>query len=108
MSTAIHADPTPMHADADGVIRIGTTRVTLDTLFAAYCDGASAEEIHLRYESVSLADVHAVIAYCLRHREEIDAYLLDRITEMIAVRKRVEARQGVQAIRERLTKRNVP
>jgi len=35
MSTAIHADPTPMRADADGVIRIGTTRVTLDTLFAA-------------------------------------------------------------------------
>ena len=105
MSTAIHADPTPMRADADGVIRVGTTRVTLDTLYAAYCDGATAEEIHLRYESVPLADVHAVIAYCLRHRDEIDVYLSDRITEASAVRERVEARQGVQAIRERLMKR---
>lgn len=108
MSIAIHTDPIPMRADADGVIRIGTTRVTLDTLFAAYRDGATAEEIHLRYESVPLADVHAVIAYCLRHRDEIDVYLSDRRTEAIAVRERVESRQGVQAIRERLSKRNVP
>ncbi len=31
--------------DADDVIRVGGTRVTLDTVVGAYRDGASAEEI---------------------------------------------------------------
>lgn len=103
--TAIHTDPAPLRADAAGVLRVGGTRVTLDTVVHAYHDGASAEEITLRYDSLTLADVHAVLAYYLRHRAELDDYLAARRTAAAEVRRRVEARQGVQAVRERLTAR---
>jgi len=58
----------PIETDADGVIRVGKTRVTLDTLITAFNDGATAEEIAQQYPAVSLADVYAVIAYYLKRR----------------------------------------
>jgi uncharacterized protein (DUF433 family) len=105
MAPTVHADPAPLRLDSSGVLRVGNTRVTLDTVVRAYQDGASAEEIVLRYDSLGLAEVHAVIAYYLRHTEEIDDYLSRRASEAAEVRKQVEARQGVQAVRTRLQNR---
>ena len=61
--------------DPDDVIRVGGTRVTLDTVVGAYRDGASAEEIARRYPSLDLADIHAVIGHYLHHRTQVEAYL---------------------------------
>src|SRR6476660_8240361 len=102
MSTTIHADPAPLRSDAAGVLRVANTRVTLDTVWAAYRDGASPEEIAVRYDSLALADVHAVIAYCLRHPADVEAYLAARRAAAEEARARVQARQGVQAVRARL------
>jgi uncharacterized protein (DUF433 family) len=35
----------PIQVDANGVARVGGTRVTLDTVIAAFSEGATAEEI---------------------------------------------------------------
>jgi hypothetical protein len=35
----------PLHTDADGVVRVAGTRVTLDTVVGAFEAGATAEEI---------------------------------------------------------------
>jgi hypothetical protein len=35
----------PIHTDGDGVVRVAGTRVTLDTIVAAFDAGATAEEI---------------------------------------------------------------
>jgi hypothetical protein len=35
----------PIHTDADGVVRVAGTRVTLDTIVVAFEAGATAEEI---------------------------------------------------------------
>jgi uncharacterized protein (DUF433 family) len=104
----VHTDPAPLRVDSSGVLRVGNTRVTLDTIVRAYQDGASAEEIVLRYDSLGLAEVHAVIAYYLRHRGEIDTYLSRRVEYATEIRRQVEARQGVQAVRERLLRRIPP
>ena len=53
----------PLTTDDDGVIRVGGTRVTLDTLIAAFTEGATAEEIAQQYPSVRLADIYSVIGY---------------------------------------------
>jgi hypothetical protein len=50
----IETEPIPLEADADGVVRVGGTRVTLDTVVAAFKDGATAEEIVYQYPSLSL------------------------------------------------------
>jgi len=81
MSLAIAPERLPLAEDADGVMRVGGTRVTLDTVVGAFNDGASAEDIASMYPSLDLADVYAVIAYYLRRRAEVDAYLRRREEE---------------------------
>jgi uncharacterized protein (DUF433 family) len=71
----------PIHTDADGVVRVARTRVTLDTIVGAFESGATAEEIAQQYSSVPLVDVYSVITYYLRHKPEVDTYLKKREDE---------------------------
>ncbi len=100
------SQPPPLHVDSDGVARIADTRVTLDTVVAAYEQGASAEEIAQAYDSLSLADVHAVISHYLRHRSEVESYLSERADAAEAVRQEVMARRPQGDIRSRLEARS--
>jgi uncharacterized protein (DUF433 family) len=63
MSLIIIDTPIPLKTDVDGVVRVGNTRVTLDTVIIAFKEGATAEEIVSQYPSLLLADVYAVIGY---------------------------------------------
>lgn len=56
MTLAIVAEAAPLQANEDGVILVGKTRVTLDTVVAVFNQGATAEEIVYRYPSLNLAD----------------------------------------------------
>src|SRR5262245_39737600 len=105
MTLSLAAEPVPLRLDADGVARIGGTRVTLDTVVAAFRDGATAEEIAQRYSTRDPGDVDAVIAYVLRHRPEVDAYLEERRRQREAVRVENEARFDPTGIRDRLLAR---
>lgn len=51
------------------------TRVSLDSIVQAYWDGRLPEAIADDFPSFSLEKVHGAIAYYLRNRVEIDAYL---------------------------------
>ena len=105
MSTATFVEPATIRPDADGVLRVGPSRLSVDAVVRAYNEGASPEEIHMRFDSVSLADIHSVIAYYLRHTGEIEDYLARREELAKEVRKKIEERHGIQNIRERLEKR---
>jgi len=101
----IATEPVPLEADADGVVRVGETRVTLDTVVAAFKDGATAEEIVYQYASLGLADVYAVIAYYLQSQAQVEAYLRRRQGQADQVRQENEARFKPRGIRERLIAR---
>jgi hypothetical protein len=45
MTFSIVTEKVPLELDADGVIRVRKTRVTIDTVISAFLDGATAEEI---------------------------------------------------------------
>jgi uncharacterized protein (DUF433 family) len=92
----------PLESDAEGVIRVGKTRVTLDTIVTAFTDGATAEEIVQQYPSVLLADVYSVIGYYLRRRAEVEAYLKRRQQQAAEIRQQNETRFDPAGIRERL------
>jgi uncharacterized protein (DUF433 family) len=77
MTLTVAPETIPLTKDADGVIRVGNTRVTLDTVITAFLEGATPEEIVHQYPSLDLTDVYAVITYYLRRRAEVDAYLQD-------------------------------
>jgi uncharacterized protein (DUF433 family) len=95
----------PIHTDTDGVVRVAATRVTLDTIVAAFDAGATAEEIAQQYPTVPLVDVYSVITYYLRHKPEVDAYLKEREVLAEQVREEVERRFPSTGIRERLLAR---
>ena len=95
----------PLATDADGVVRIGGTRVTLDTVVAAFDDGATAEEIVHQYPALQLADVYAVITYYLRQRPEVEVYLRQRRQQANDSRQQNEIRFDPTGVRERLLAR---
>jgi len=103
---AIASEPSSLRTDAHGVVRVGNTRVPIDTVIYYFLAGCSPEEIVDRFDTLDLADVHATIGYYLRHREEVDRYLeeLERYAEKVSAL--VEARQGDSRFtRERLLAR---
>ena len=105
MSLGLAAEPMPFTTDADGVVRIGGTRVTLDTLVEAFAEGLTAEAIVEQYPSLPLGDVYIALGYCLRHKEQVDAYLQTRRQQAIQVRQQNEARFNPLGIRDRLLAR---
>ena len=105
MTLATDTEIVPLHKDEKGVIRVGGTRVTLDTIIAAFVEGATAEEIGQQYPSLHLADIYYVIGYYLRHPAEIEAYLRQRKVQSDTVREENEARFDPQGVRDRLLAR---
>lgn len=95
----------PMKIDRDGVIRIGGTRVRLDTVIFAFSEGYTVEEIVSQYPSLKLADVYAVIAYYLNNRITIDEYVTERIEATTTLRQEIEATPEYQQFRQRLLAR---
>ncbi len=106
MALVIAAEPVPLETDAEGVARVGGTRVTLDTIVEAFLDGETAEEIAQQYPSVRLADVYAIIAFFLRRRAEVDRYLQERQRRARTVRAENEGRFDPAGLRERLLARH--
>ncbi|MEG3850584.1 DUF433 domain-containing protein [Microcoleus sp. herbarium19] len=99
------AEPIPLVADAHGVIRVGRTRVTLDTVITAFLEGGTAEEIREQYPSLQLSDIYVAIGYYLRHQSEVDAYLMERQRLAAEVQQEAERRFNPVGIRDRLLAR---
>ena len=105
MVLLIESEPIPLELDANGVVRVGGTRITLDTIVAAFSQGATAEEITHQYPTLNLADVYTVIAYYLRRREEVESYLQHWQKEADNIRKQNESRFDPNGVRDRLLAR---
>jgi uncharacterized protein (DUF433 family) len=98
----------PLAMSSDGVIYVGGSRVTLDSVLAAFNNGSTAEEIVQQFPALALADVYAVLAYYLRRQAEIDEYLRERQATAEQVRRDNEARFDPHGVRARLLARRTP
>lgn len=105
MSIEIKPQPAPLQVDADGIVRVGGTRVTLDSVVAAFSGGATAEQIVQQFPTLALADVYAAIAYYLHSPEEAERYLELRHEQATETRVANEARFDPQGLRDRLVAR---
>ena len=105
MSLVIEAPPVPLRTDEHGVLRVGKSRVPLDTVVYAFNQGASAEEIVMSYPTLELGDVYAVVNYYLHNRTDVDAYLSQRETEAARIKEENEKRFPQNGIRVRLLAR---
>lgn len=95
----------PFHTDPGGVVRVGRSRVTLDSVVHSFNQGATAEDIAQQYPALTLADVYSAIAYYLHFRAEVDAYLAQRQEETASIQQQNEARFDPTGVRQRLLAR---
>ena len=105
MSLATATLATPFTTDEHGVIRIGTSRVALERIVHAFDAGASAEEIVESYPTVELGDVYATIAFILKSRPEIDAYMAESEAEAERIQREWEASYPTSELRRRIRER---
>src|SRR5271163_1879512 len=88
---SLDAEFPPLRVDNGGAVRVGKSRVSLDLVVEQYENGMTPEDMVRAYDTLVLADVHAVVAYYLRHRDEVRAYLKQRAEEAEALRAKIEA-----------------
>jgi uncharacterized protein (DUF433 family) len=110
----LHPEPPPLRVDEGGVVRVGKSRISLDLIVEQYENGMTPEDMVRAYDTLDLADVYAVIAYYLRHKDEVQSYLKRREEDAGALRAKIEAehprvtRQELIARREANEKANAP
>lgn len=81
----------PLTKDAYGAIRVGGTRVTLDSIIYAFQRGETPDEIADGFSVLDKADIYYVIGYYLSHRNEVDAYMAEGERQADALRQQWEA-----------------
>ncbi len=99
--------PASLRIDERDVVRVGKTRVTLETVLTAFKQGHSAEEIVHKYPALNVNEVKETIEYYLSNREEVDAYLEQIEKRSEALRQHLEARYPTDLLRERLRTQRV-
>lgn len=102
----LHADLPPLRMDERGAVRVGNSRISLDLVVEQYENGMTSEDMVRAYDTLVLADVHAVIAYFLRHRDEVRGYLKRREEEAAALRTKIEAERPRVTREELLARRS--
>jgi len=74
VTVPILAEAPPIR-EAGGALRVGQTAVTLESVVWAFQQGSTPEDIVDQFPTLAIDHVYAVIAYYLRHRDEVDRYL---------------------------------
>jgi uncharacterized protein (DUF433 family) len=106
MTNSFQPDPVPLRDDGRGGLRVGECLFPLDVLLREYEQGADPESMVHAYPVLELPDVYAVIAYYLRHKDELDAYCKRREAEAAELRQKIEATQmGQDSLRAKLLAR---
>lgn len=74
-ATQIYTHITKQPGVCGGKAAIDQTRVRVNNVVCIVRDGGTVEDVIVAYPQLTLAQVHAALAYYYDHREEIDAEL---------------------------------
>lgn len=102
MTVSISTSEFRYNLTAAGVMRVGSTRVSIDSVIHAFKQGYSPEEIALDFDSLTLGEVYSAINYYLQHKDEVEKYLAERASQEEQLRSGVEKRFDPKAVRDRL------
>ena len=81
----------PLYEDPPGVLRVCKSRVLLELVLRAFQRGQTPESIVQSYDTLTLAEVYAVVSYYLANPAPFDEYLLHCDQHAEAVRRKLEA-----------------
>ena len=90
---------------SDGTIRIGKTRVALESVIHHFSLGATAEEIAQKFPALKLAEVYGVISYFLSNHEKVGEYVLRQETESDKLQSKIETKFQINELQQRILAR---
>lgn len=105
MAAVIDTFPKPVRRDKYGVLRVGNTRISLDSVVRLFNEGSDAAEIQYNYDTLSLAQIYGAISYYLHNKKSIDAYLKRREKEIEDLREQTRREFPPKITREMLLAR---
>lgn len=91
MTTLEKTQAMPLQLTEDGTIRIGESRVSLDSVIHHSTLGASAEQIAQKFPAIDLADVYAAISYYLNNEDSVEEYLQQQEGRGNELQERIES-----------------
>ena len=68
----------PLLYEDNGSVRVSGSRVLLEIVITQYQQGNSPEQIQESFPTATLEGVYSAIAYYLRHKDEVEAYMVAR------------------------------
>lgn len=69
--------------DENRVAWIADTRIkVIEIAVDKLAHGSSPEELHFQYPHLSMAQIHAALAFYYDHREELESEILNRLREV--------------------------
>lgn len=72
-----------IEVDEDRVAWIAETKVkVIEIAVDKLAHGSSPEELHFQYPHLSMAQIHAALAYYYDHQQELDAEILKRLHDV--------------------------
>ena len=107
MNQEFHVLSIPLERNPQGVIRLSGTRVSLDSvLHAYYQDGATAEEIVMRFPTCKIEDIYTVISWALHNSDAVSGYLAEQNERRNVLEDEFDKRAPQSGLRERLIARS--
>lgn len=75
MASIVGTIPKPVRLVEGKTLRVGNTRVSLDSVVYAFNEGMDAAETQYNFDTLTLAEIHGAISYYLHNKAEVDKYL---------------------------------
>jgi len=98
----------PLRELENGSIRVGETRVSLESVIHHFNQGRTPEDIVRSFPTLVLRDVYAVIAYYLSHQATVDAYIQRQEKKARELRREIEvSRPPGNSLQAKLAARKV-
>jgi uncharacterized protein (DUF433 family) len=96
----MNENKTYVRTDEHGAMRVGHTRVLLESVIYPFQEGQSPEMIRQQYPALSLEEVYGAITFYLANRESVSQYLERQ--EKLWEELRQKAEQNPSPVVERL------
>ena len=105
MASIVDTIPKPVRMVEGGTLRVGNTRVSLDSVVYEFNRGEDAAAIQRNFDTLSLAEVHAAIAYYQHNKAAVDEYLERRRIDFERRRAENHAQEPNRLMREKILAR---
>lgn len=92
----------PLRADVGGAIRVGNTRVTLESVVFMFEEGATPEMIVEEFPSLELSEVYLTLGFYLRNSQQVEEYLQTKRVQAEHHRSVFESRLSPTVLKKRL------